>query len=120
MTSAARPWYAARAMLQPRHLLAAFLAFWLAFGPAASAWAQSAKQPCESMAMSVSSDDCCGEGMEQAECLGGCLIVAPAVAACAAQRVSPVVVAAIAANRPLRHASVLAPPDIAPPKPFVS
>lgn len=107
-------------MLKHRALLAAFLAFWLAFGPAASAWAPSADKPCESMAMSMPAEDCCGEAMDQAECLSGCLIVAPAMAAPAAQRVPLVVSVAIAAKRPSRHASVLAPPDIAPPKPFVS
>ena len=106
-------------MLKQR-TLAAFLAFWLAFGPAASAWAQSADQPCESMAMSMPADDCCGDGMDPAKCLNACLAVAPAITAGPVHGIPLVVATAIVAGRPSRHASVLAPPDIAPPKHFVS
>jgi hypothetical protein len=107
-------------MSTSRTLLAAFLAFWLAFGPAASAWAQSADQPCEGMAISMPAEDCCGEGMDQAKCLTACLAVAPAMAASPAHGASLVVANAVATRHPSRHASVLAPPDVAPPKPFVS
>ncbi len=107
-------------MLSQRTLLAAFLAFWLAFGPAAGAWAKSAGEPCEGMAMSMPADDCCGDGMDPAKCLNACLAVAPAIMAGPAQGIPLVVATAIAASHPSRHASVLAPPDIAPPRPFVS
>lgn len=102
-----------------RSVIVALLAFWLAFGPVVDAWAQ-ADQPCESMSMSVSADDCCGGGMDQAKCLSACLSAAPAMAVPAthAEVQDPGVAVVIAPS--FRHRSVLAPPDIAPPKTFVS
>jgi hypothetical protein len=103
-----------------RVVLAALLAFWLAFGLLASAWAQSAGQPCESMGMSLPADDCCGDGLDQAKCLSPCLAVSPAMVAGAVQVNTTAVTAAVIATPSFRHASVLAPPDIAPPKSSVS
>jgi hypothetical protein len=107
-------------VLKNRAIFAALVAFWLAFGPAASAWAQSIDGPCESMSMSMAADDCCGDDTDQAKCLSACLPVSPA-AAVAALRLDPsLAVAAAVPNSSFRHASVLAPPDAAPPKADVS
>jgi hypothetical protein len=106
--------------MNPRAFVAVLLAFWLAFGPLASAWAQSADKPCESMSMSMPADDCCGDGMEQAKCLSACLAAAPAVAAPALQPAAVRAAAAVVVPLSFRHVSILAPPDIAPPKPLVS
>ena len=106
--------------MRARSFIAALIAFWLAFGPAASALAQSVDEPCESMGMSMPADDCCGNGMDQAKCLSACLAVAPAIAAPAPQTATSVAPAAVVDTLYFRHASILAPPDIAPPKPLVS
>jgi hypothetical protein len=103
-----------------RALIAVLLVFWLAFGPAASAWAKSADKPCESMSMSLPADGCCGDGMDQAECLSACLAASSGMAAPAAPVCAAAVAAAVVGAPSFRHASILAPPDIAPPKPFVS
>lgn len=107
-------------MASTRTIVAALLAFWLAFGPAATAWAQSADKPCESMNMSMPAEDCCGDGMDQAKCLSVCLSVAPAMLAPAPHTVPLAALAANIAAPSFRHASILAPPDIAPPKFLVS
>lgn len=105
--------------LKVRSLLVALLAFWLAFGPAVSAWAQSLETPCESMSMAMSHDGC-GDEMDLTSCLSACLAASPAIS------VAPVQTAAgIAAHPPvfgltLERASVLAPPDVAPPKSLLS
>ena len=106
--------------MKSRPLIAALLAFWLAFGPVVTAWAQSADKPCESMGMSMPADDCCGNGMDQGKCLSACLAVAPAIAAPASPAFSSVTASAVIATLSFRHASILAPPDIAPPKSSVS
>jgi hypothetical protein len=101
-------------------VLASLFAFWLAFGPVATAIAQSSQAPCESMAMSMPADDCCGEGMDQASCLAACLSASPAMGA-ATLDFAPILSSPAALVKPvLRPASILAPPDIAPPKPSVS
>jgi hypothetical protein len=103
-----------------RVVLAALVAFWLAFGSLAGAWAQQAGQPCESMGMSLPADDCCGDSMDQTKCLSACLAVSPAMAVRAVQVNTTAATAAVIAAPSFRHASVLAPPDIAPPKTSVS
>ena len=103
-----------------RLFIAALLSFWLAFGPAVSALAQSADRPCESMSMTLPADDCCGGGMDQAKCLSACLAAATAMLAPAPQTLPAAEAAAGIAKLFFRHASILAPPDIAPPKSLVS
>jgi hypothetical protein len=70
--------------------------------------------------MSAPVDDCCGDGMDQATCLSACLAVSPAMPVRAVQVNTTAVTAAVIATPSFRHASVLAPPDIAPPKTSVS
>jgi hypothetical protein len=101
-------------------IVAALIAFWLAFGPLVSAVAQAADQPCESMGMSTTPKDCCGDDMTAANCLSACLAASPAL-----QVSVPMLEASVAAATPIphpffRHASILAPPDAAPPKALVS
>jgi hypothetical protein len=103
-----------------RPFIVALLAFWLAFGPTASAFAQSADIPCESMSMSTPPDDCCGDGVDLGKCLSACLAVAPAMNAPAVQAVPPDVAVSVVDTLSFRHASILAPPDIAPPKSSLS
>jgi len=103
-----------------RVLLGSLLAFWLAFGPAASALAQSADKPCESTGMSApADDDCCGD-MDAAKCLSVCLAGSAAMTARVFSMEAPVQVETAVAPLSIRHASILAPPDIAPPKFSVS
>ena len=106
--------------MNSRPLIVLLLAISLALGPLASAWAQSADTPCESMSMSMPEHDCCGNGMDQAKCLSACLMVAPAVATTAwrPEASAPAFVPVFTAH--LGHASILAPPDAAPPKALVS
>ena len=105
--------------MKARSLIVALLAFWLAFGPAVGAWAQSLEKPCESMSMTMPHDGC-GDDMDTASCLGACLMASPAISVAilqtppAAPAHSPIVGLA------LERASILAPPDVAPPKSFVS
>ena len=107
-------------MSRYRPLVAALLALWLVLGPAGSAWAAtSASTPCESMGASVPADDCCGDKMEAAACLSACLLLSPGITTTAADTVVPAefIVYTIAS---VRYASLLAPPDIVPPRSFVS
>jgi hypothetical protein len=106
--------------LNARFLFVTLLAFWLAFGPAASVLAQSADIPCESMSMSTPTDDCCGAGVDLNKCLSACLAVAPAMNAPAVQAAAPELAFSVVDALSFRHASILAPPDIAPPKSFLS
>ena len=103
-----------------RTLIVALLSFWLAFGSAMASLAQAADRPCESMTMTIPADDCCGGGMDQAKCLAACLAVAPVMLAPTPQSVASGAAATQIATPWLRHASILAPPDIAPPKFLVS
>jgi hypothetical protein len=106
--------------MKSRSLVAVLLAFWLVFGPLANAWAQSADRPCESMTMSMPADDCCGSGMDQAKCLSACLAVSAAMPV-SWLSVEPVIAVSTAVPAPSSPvSSVLAPPDAAPPKAFVS
>jgi hypothetical protein len=72
------------------------------------------------MSMSMPADDCCGEGMDQAKCLSACLAASPAMASPASQPETPAAASSIVALPSFRHVSIPAPPDIAPPKSFVS
>lgn len=104
-----------------RTLIFALLSFWLAFGSAMASVVQAAAdRPCESMTMTIPADDCCGGGMEQAKCLAACLAVAPVMLAPTPQSVASAVAATHIAKPCMRHASIVAPPDIAPPKVLVS
>ena len=103
-----------------RALIVALLSFWLGFGPAMSALAQAADRPCESMTMTIPADDCCGSGMDQAKCLSACVSSAPAMVGTAVAQEQVFSTAAAVDAAPLRHVSVLAPPDVAPPKSIVS
>ena len=106
--------------MKARPLIATLLAFWIAFGPPASVLAQSADTPCESMSMSTPADDCCGEGVDVGKCLSACLAVAPSMTAPALQAAAPDLTLSVVETLASRHASMLAPPDIAPPKSSVS
>lgn len=103
-----------------RTLIVSLLSFWFAFGPAMGALAQAADKPCESMAMTLPADDCCGSGMDQAKCLSACVASAPAIPSPAVAQAPIFSSNAAAVAAPIRHASIVAPPDIAPPKPIVS
>src|SRR5688500_10003668 len=106
-----------------RPFIAALLAFWLIVGPVGTAWAAYAATPCESMgsmSQPLPQGDCCGEGMATAACLSACMATSPAAAtpAVSIQRLEDT--AAAIPSFSLRYATVLAPPDIAPPKTSVS
>jgi hypothetical protein len=98
------------------------LALWLALGPLANAWAQSlaADEPCESMSTPMAGHDCCGGDMDQAKCLSMCLAASPALAVAVLKFDTTAAPAAAIPVLSFRHASILAPPDAAPPKAFVS
>jgi|SRR5687768_2241820 len=106
-----------------RSFIAALLTFWLIAGPVGMAWAASAPAPCESMgsmSQPQPQGDCCDDGMDAAACLSACIAASP-VAAVPAQpmqrlQVSERVVPRLTA----RYATIVAPPDIAPPKSSVS
>ena len=106
-----------------RPFIAALLAFWLVFGPVGIALASSAPAPCESMgSMSqvVPQGECCGETMDAATCLSACPVTSP-VAATPEQRMQQLhLTDSLIPGLSLRYATVLAPPDVAPPKTFVS
>jgi hypothetical protein len=72
------------------------------------------------MSMSSPADDCCGNGMDRAKCLSACLALAPSMSAPAAQVAAADAAFAVVATLSFRRASILAPPDIAPPKSFAS
>jgi len=106
--------------LRSRTLIVAVLALWLAIGPAASAWAQLLEKTCESQAMAMSHDGCCGDEADQASCLGACLMASPAIPMAAPQTLPADPAQSLILGFALEHASVLAPPDVAPPKSFLS
>jgi hypothetical protein len=106
-----------------RPFLTVLLAFWLAFGPVATAWAAYVATPCESiggMNQPLPADDCCGDAMDASECLGACIAAFPAAAAPAMQVLEGEGAGSAIPGLFLRYATILAPPDITPPKPFVS
>jgi hypothetical protein len=106
-----------------RPFIAALLTFWLIAGPVGMAWAASAAAPCESMgsmSQPLPEGDCCDGGMDTADCLSACMAASP-MAAVPAQPMQRLQVSETAVpGLPLRYATLVAPPDIAPPKPFVS
>ena len=106
--------------MKARSLIVSLLAFWLAFGPLASAVAQSSDMPCESMGMSMPGEDCCAGDMDQAKCLSACLAASPAIAVSAVKLDATAAAAAAIPPSFIQHDSILAPPDAAPPKAFVS
>jgi hypothetical protein len=102
-----------------RPFIAALLTFWLIVGPVGTAWAAYAASPCESMgsmSQPLPKGDCCGDAMDAAACLSACMATSPAAAtpAVSVPRLEPA--AGGIPSLSLRYATVLAPPDIAPPK----
>ena len=109
-------------VMKLRTFTAALLTFWLVIGPVGAAWAAAnMASPCESMsAASAPADDCCGDKMDPSACLSACMAAAPIAVASATQILHSNVVASPIPRVSLRYATLLAPPDIAPPKAFVS
>ena len=106
-----------------RSFIAAVLTFWLIVGPVGTALAASGAAPCESMgAMSqaLPHGDCCGDTMDAASCLSACLATSSVAAALEQQTTQLQLAGSSIPGRSLRYATLLAPPDIAPPKTFVS
>jgi hypothetical protein len=106
-----------------RSFIAALLTFWLVVGPVGTVWAANAPVPCDSMGMNQplpTADDCCGDEMDASACLSACMAAA-AVALPSSSRIIRLDPGASAVpGLSLRYATLLAPPDIAPPKAFVS
>ena len=106
-----------------RPFIAALLTFSLIVGPVGTAWAAYAATPCESMgsmSQPVPQGDCCGEAMDAAACLSACLAMSPIAAAPEQQIQRLQLTESSIPSLSLRYATVLAPPDVAPPKTFVS
>jgi hypothetical protein len=102
-----------------RSFIAALLTFWLIVGPLGTAWAAYAATPCESMgsmSQPLPKGDCCGGSMDAVACLSACMATSPAAATpvVSGQRLKLTTTAIPSLS--LRYATVLAPPDIAPPK----
>jgi hypothetical protein len=109
--------------MKPRPFIAVLLTFWLIVGPIGTAWGASAPTPCESMgsmSQPLPQGDCCGETMDPAACLSACLAASPVAAAPQVPMQRLELTATAIPSLSLRYATVLAPPDIAPPKAFVS
>ena len=105
-----------------RPFIAALLAFWLLVGPVGTAWAAYAATPCESMgskSQPAAQGSCCDEAMTAAACLGTCMAASPAAVTSARDVHFEVAETAIPLLS-LRHATLVAPPDVAPPKTAVS
>jgi len=102
-----------------RRFLAVLIAFWLVVGPGGMALATSAASPCEAAA-GMPSDDCCGDEMNAVACLSACSSALHAVAVPAMQTPSAHAPASKIPALPIRYATNLSPPDVAPPKPSVS
>jgi hypothetical protein len=106
-----------------RPFIAALLTFWLILGPVGTALAAAAPTACEnmgSMSQPVPQGDCCGDAMDAAACLSACLAVSPMAAAPEQPMQRLHLTQSGIPGVSLRYATVLAPPDIAPPKTFVS
>jgi hypothetical protein len=73
-----------------------------------------------SMSQPVPQGDCCGEAMDAAACLSACLATSPLVAAPEQPIQRLQLTESSIPGLSLRYATVLAPPDVAPPKTFVS
>ena len=108
-------------MRKGRTLIAAILAFWLVLGPAGGAWASGGGASCESMVGTLAADDCCGgDNTAATACAGVC-----AAASLGLRLSAPALPHMHGSSVALpslfvRYASRAAPPDIAPPKLFVS
>ena len=101
-------------------LIALLLSVWLAFGQLAGALAQSADMPCESMSMATPANDCCGEGMDPVKCLNACAASAAATIAPLPHVSPPTKRGAVVPRLIARHPDISGPPDIVPPKSFLS
>jgi hypothetical protein len=110
--------------MKMRPLIAVVLAFWFVIGPVGTALAAYVATPCDSMSGMNQplppADDCCGESMDLAACLSACASTAPTAVAPALHILAAEPVTTAIPGGPLRYATVLAPPDIAPPKSSVS
>jgi len=107
-------------MLKNRALVAVLLGFWLALGPVASAWAASASHPCENMSSSAPADEGCDDAMDALACLSVCMSAAPLISTPAVHTGAVVAAEAAVPAPSLRFVTVVAPPDVAPPKSFLS
>jgi hypothetical protein len=106
-----------------RSLIAALLTFWLILGPVGTALAAAAPAPCESMdsmSQSLPHGDCCSDTMDPAACLSACLAASPVAAAPGQPTQRLQLTESSIPSLSLRYATVVAPPDVAPPKTFVS
>ena len=106
-----------------RRFIAAILTFWLVIGPVGTLWAANAPVPCDSMGMNQPlppADDCCGDEMDALACLSTCMAASPVALPSSSCIVHLDTVASAVPGLSLRYATLLAPPDIAPPKAFVS
>ena len=106
-----------------RPFIAALLTFWLILGPVGTALAASAPTPCESMgsmSQSLPHGDCCGDTMDAASCLSACMASSPVAAAREQQTTRLELAGSSIPSVSLRYATLLAPPDIAPPKTSIS
>ncbi|HEY7238131.1 MAG TPA: hypothetical protein VH600_03110 [Burkholderiales bacterium] len=106
--------------MKSRTFIVAVVAFWLAVGPAASAWAHVLEKVCDTTSMAMSHDGCCDDEMDTASCLSSCLMASPAIPVATPQTMADDPAQSPVLGLALEHASVLAPPDVAPPKSFVS
>lgn len=73
-----------------------------------------------SMSQPVPQGDCCGEAMDAVTCLSACLATSPVAAALEQPMQRLQLMESRIPILSLRYATVLAPPDVAPPKTFVS
>ena len=110
-------------VMKLRRFIAAILTFWLVIGPVGTLCAANAPAPCESMGMNQplpAADDCCGDEIDASACLSACLAASPVALPSSSRIVRLDAVASAVPGLSLRYATRLAPPDIAPPKAFVS
>jgi hypothetical protein len=104
-------------VLKTRTVFAALLAFWLIIGPAASTLGANAAKSCENM---TAADGCCESSMDRAACVEACIAATAVLAVPATLTASVDAAQSRITSLSFRYATVLAPPDIAPPKSFVS
>ncbi len=107
-----------------RTFLAALLTVWLAIAPVANTWAAAKATPCESMGSMNQplppADDCCDGAMDASVCLKACATAAPVALAPALHMLGTETVGSAVPPLSVQYATMLAPPDIAPPKRSVS
>ena len=102
-----------------RPVIAMLITFWLVVGPVGTAWAAYTATPCESMgsmSQPLPQGECCGDSMDTAACLSACMATSPAAATPVVSIQRLQLTATAIPSLSLRYATVLAPPDIAPPK----